>query len=75
MVDLMSPDPSYGVDLRWCWRRAATYVHRILNGAAPADSPVEFPTKIPLVVNLKAAKELGLMISPTLLSRADEVIE
>jgi putative tryptophan/tyrosine transport system substrate-binding protein len=66
---------SYGVDLRWCWRRAATYVHRILNGTSPADLPVEFPTKIPMVVNLKAAKELGLMISPTLLSRADEVIE
>jgi putative ABC transport system substrate-binding protein len=66
---------SYGVDLRWCWHRAADYVHKILTGAAPADLPVEFPTKLQLVVNLKTAKELGLTIPPTLLARADEVIE
>jgi putative ABC transport system substrate-binding protein len=66
---------SYGVDLRWCFHRAATYVHKILNGAGPSDLPVEFPTKLQMVVNLKAAKELGLEISPTLLARADEVIE
>jgi putative ABC transport system substrate-binding protein len=66
---------SYGVDLRWCFHRAATYVHKILNGAKPNDLPVEFPTKLQMAVNLKAAKELGLLIPPTLLARADEVIE
>ncbi len=66
---------SYGVDLVWCWQRAATFAQKILNGTAPADLPVEFPTKIQLAVNLKAAKALGLTIPPTLLARADEVIE
>jgi putative ABC transport system substrate-binding protein len=66
---------SYGVDLNWCYHRAAYYVDKILKGAKPADLPVEFPTKLELVVNLKAAKALGLTISPLLLSRADEVIE
>lgn len=66
---------SYGVDLRWCWHRAATYVDKILKGASPGDLPVEFPTKLELVVNLSAAKALGLMLPPTLLARADEVIE
>jgi putative tryptophan/tyrosine transport system substrate-binding protein len=66
---------SYGVDLRWCFHRAATYVHRILNGASPSDLPVEFPTKMQMVINLKTAKALGLTVSPTLLARADEVIE
>ena len=66
---------SYGVDLRACFRRGAFYVHKILNGVAPGDLPVEFPTKLELVVNLKAAKSLGLEIPPMLLGRADEVIE
>jgi putative tryptophan/tyrosine transport system substrate-binding protein len=65
----------YGVDLVWCWQRAATFAQKILNGTAPADLPVEFPTKIQMAVNLKAAKALGLTIPPTLLARADEVIE
>src|SRR5262249_39543814 len=64
---------SYGVDLRWCGRRAATYLHRILTGTAPADLPVEFPTQIEMVVNLKAARTIGLTIPETFLWRADEV--
>jgi putative tryptophan/tyrosine transport system substrate-binding protein len=66
---------SYGVDLRWCWHRLATYVQKILKGAAPSDLPVEFPPRLQMVVNLKTAKALGMTISPTLLARADEVIE
>jgi len=66
---------SYGVDLRWCFRRAAAFVHKILNGTAPGDLPVEFPTRLVMVVNLKVAKALGLTIPPTLLVQADEVIQ
>jgi putative ABC transport system substrate-binding protein len=66
---------SYGVDLRWCFRRTATYVHKILTGTAPGDLPVEFPTKLTMAVNLKTAKALGLDIPALLLMRADEVIE
>lgn len=66
---------SYGVDLRWCYRRAATYVHKILNGAPPGDLPVEFPARLTMVINLRTAKALGLTLSPLLLARADEVIE
>jgi putative tryptophan/tyrosine transport system substrate-binding protein len=66
---------SYGVDLRACFRRGAYYVQRILSGVAPGDLPVEFPTKLELVVNLKTAKALGLDVPPTLLARADEVLE
>ena len=66
---------SYGVNLSENFHRAATYVNKILKGAIPGDLPVEFPTKLELVVNNKAAKELGLNIPPSVLVRADEVIE
>jgi putative tryptophan/tyrosine transport system substrate-binding protein len=66
---------SYGVDLLWCYHRAAYYVDKILNGAAPRDLPVEFPTKLQMVINLGTSKALGLTVPPTLLARADEVIE
>ena len=66
---------SYGVNLEYCFRRAAFYVHRILKGTSVADLPIEFPTKLELIINVRTAKTLGLEISPTLLARADEVIE
>ena len=66
---------SYGVNLSENFHRAATYVNKILKGAKPGDLPVEFPTKLELIVNNKAAKALGLKIPPSVLVRADEVIE
>ena len=66
---------SYGPDRVDIWRRAATYVDRILRGDKPGDLPVQFPTKFEMVVNRKTANALGLAIPPSIMLRADEVIE
>ena len=66
---------AYGPSFKWLYRRAAFYVARVLNGARPANLAIEQPTKFELAINLKTAKALGLTVPPSVLGRADQVIE
>jgi putative tryptophan/tyrosine transport system substrate-binding protein len=66
---------SYGVDLRWCFKRAASLVNKILHGSAPGDLPVEFPTSVMLSINLRTASKLGMSLPAERVARADEIIE
>ena len=66
------PNVSYW---NWCWRHLGVYVSRILDGVKPAELPIIQPTKFELIVNLKAAKQIGLRIPPNVLARADKVIK
>jgi putative ABC transport system substrate-binding protein len=66
---------TYGPDVREAWRYVATYVDKILKGSTPADLPIQEPTKLELVINLRTAKAIGLELSPMLLARADDVLE
>ena len=75
MLRELLPRMSYAPDLIDLTRRAATYIDKVLKGTKPADLPVEQASKYELVINLKTAKALGLVIPPSLLARADQVIE